>query len=215
MPFSLCLICLIVMNNLLFSFSSLDNLILSIHNSIGIWYYIIFNFFGILAVAFRVTEFQLKSRSKRLVCSIGSYISWIFYFALQYGYTTSLVSLVCAIQCLIFLQRDKHKWAKSIAWLFLFLALQVGISITSLRNWYDIFSVLAGICSTIGYFVLSEKKYRFILLCSLISWVLSSAFNMYIVALCADLSSTTSAVIGIVRYYKYHNKSNTANEIQS
>lgn len=192
-------------NNLFLTpFMGLDNFVGNIHTLLGdFWFLILYNAFGLIAVALRVTEFQLKSRAKRYVVSIGSYIAWIFYFFLQNGYTTALVSFVCAVQCLIFLQREKHKWAKSIVWLILFLAIHLTISFMALDSWRAIFSISAGVFATIGYFVISEKYYRIIMICSLSSWVLSSAFNLYIVALCSDCTSTVSAIIGLIRYYHY------------
>lgn len=169
-------------------------------STIGIWHAVIFNAFGIISICLKIIELQLKRRNYIILFSIGSAIGWVIYFFLNGNVASSLVSTVAIIQAIIFYQRGKHKWAQSKFWLFLFLAVQVLICIFTFKDWTTFLSVSAGLFGTLAYFVMKEKVYRYLILCSLICWLLNSTFNFYLIAFLADTLSTVSIIISITRY---------------
>lgn len=169
-------------------------------STIGIWHAVIFNAFGIISICLKIIELQLKRRNYIILFSIGSAIGWVIYFFLNGNVASSLISTVAIIQAIIFYQRGKHKWAQSKFWLFLFLAVQVLICIFTFKDWTTFLSVSAGLFGTLAYFVMKEKVYRYLILCSLICWLLNSTFNFYLIAFLADTLSTVSIIISITRY---------------
>ena len=70
------------MNNLLFSMADFSaNMVKSLESSLGIWYLIILNAFGVIAIICKILEYQAKSRVLSLtLCSIAS-VCWVAYFA--------------------------------------------------------------------------------------------------------------------------------------
>ena len=125
--------------------------------TLGIWYLIILNAFGVVAIIFKVVEYQLKSRKIILLFAVASFLCWIFYFLLQGDFVSALINLVCVIQLLVFLQREKYKWANSIWWMIGFFILQLILGILTFKNWHDVFAVLAGVSATVAYFVMNKK----------------------------------------------------------
>ena len=171
-----------------------------LNNTLGIWYLIILNAFGVIAIIFKVTEYQLKSRKYILLCAILSFACWIFYFIMQGDFVSALINVVCVIQLVVFLQRDKYKWANNVAWMYAFLVVQVLIGVFTFKVWHDVFAVLAGVTSTIAYFVLNKRVYRYLSLISMVSWVLNSAFKVYIIALLHDSFATASVGVSLIRF---------------
>lgn len=169
-------------------------------STIGIWHAVIFNAFGIISICLKIIELQLKRRNYIILFSIGSAIGWVIYFFLNGNVASSLISTVAIIQAIIFYQRGKHKWAQSKFWLFLFLAVQVLICIFTFKDWTTFLSVSAGLFGTLAYFVMKEKVYRYLILCSLVCWLFNSTFNFYLIAFLADSLSTVSIIISITRY---------------
>ncbi len=47
---------------------------------------------------------------------------------------------------------------------------------------------------------MEERIYRYLILCSLICWLLNSIFNFYLIAFLADALSTISILIAITRF---------------
>lgn len=197
------------MLNLLISMAELsDNMVKFLNETLGIWYLIIPNAFGVIAIVSKVTEMQLKSRKTILVFAIIASISWVLYFGLQGGFTSSLSCLIIAIQVIIFSLRNKYKWANSLFWLFFFITLQLVMCVLTLKNWYDVLPTIAGIISVFAYYVLDEDKYRILILFYIVLWLVNSTINLYYVSMASDAMCTVSAIVAIIRYniLKTHKK---------
>lgn len=187
------------MSNLL-SLSALDGFVKALQSSIGAWYLVLINFIGVIAIFVKVTELQLKKRDNIIKFYIISNVLWILYFLLNADLVGAITCTLGVVQGLIFLQREKKKWARSNFWLVFFLIIQVATFIIFYKSIGDIFSTIAGLLAVVGYFVLSERKYRFLILFSMICWVLNGIFKLYIIALVNDSLTVVSATIAIIRY---------------
>lgn len=168
--------------------------------NLGIWYYIILNAFGVIAIILKVTEVQLNNRKTILTFATFAALGWMLYFALNFDFTSAMSGFLSAIQIILFSQRGKHKLANSIFWLFFFLTLQIGFGILTFTSWRSIFPIVAGILGAFAYFVMDANKYRVFILFFAISWLMNSILNMYIVALLSDTFCFVSASIAIIRY---------------
>lgn len=168
--------------------------------NLGIWYYIILNAFGVIAIILKVTEVQLNNRKTILTFATFAAFGWTLYFAFNFDFASAISCLLSTIQIIIFSQRGKHKWASSIAWLFIFLGLQIGFGILSFTSWKSIFPIIAGSLSVFAYFVMDENKYRIFILIYACFWLMNSIFNLYIIALLSDTFCFVSASIAIIRY---------------
>jgi hypothetical protein len=200
------------MNNLLLiSLEGIGEIVTGSLSSWGIWYHLLYNLIGAIAVILKIIELQLKNRSKRLVLAMSSAVCWVIYFFLCGKVTASITSIIAVIQSLIFLQRGKKAWAESIFWLFLFLGVQLGICVWNVMSGEGILvllSVFAGLFGTMAYFVKNDRAYRILVLISLLFWVANSIVGTFFssstsrlwAALASDVFGTTSAIIAIIRY---------------
>ena len=189
------------MYNLMFALNSGAEKIANVlSQSLGIWYLIIINTFGVLAIVFKMSETQLKRRLLIIAFASISTGCWMCYYLLNGNLTSALISLIAIVKYIIFAQREKHKWADSKWWLYGFLVVQIIVGILTFKNWTSIFAVTAGILGTFAYFTVSQKNYRWILLCCQTCWVINGAFNLYYVALIADSLATISIITAIIRF---------------
>jgi hypothetical protein len=188
------------MYNLLFSLSDFAK---DLSDSLGIWYLIILNAFGVVAIVCKVIEYQAKKRRTMFIMVTIACIAWTFYFAL-YGNLISTISMIVGIaRLLVFMQRDTKKWAKSMFWLYFFLVLQVALMVYSILigfSWLDIFAIVAGYIGIFAYFVTNAKVYRLISFVYMSLWVVNSCVYFYPVALISDSFSTISGGIAIYRF---------------
>lgn len=193
-----------MINNLLFSIIEIsDKLVGTLSNSLGIWYTIILNAFGVIAILLKVSEFQLKSRKLIFLFASLSALCWVMYFLVQGDFVSMFINLICMINIIIFLQRDKYKWASSKWLLYLFVALQLTLGILSFKVWHDVFAIVGGVLTTLSYFVLSKKTYRFINVFNMSSWVANSISKMYVIALINDSFALISVIVSIFRFYVF------------
>jgi hypothetical protein len=202
------------MYNLLFSLSDFAK---SLSDSLGIWYLIILNAFGVVAIICKVIEYQAKKRKTMFTMVIIACVCWTFYFAL-YGNLISTISMIVGIsRLLVFMQRDTRNWAKSMFWLYFFLVIQIGLVVYSILagfKWLDIFAIVAGFVGIFAYFVTNERLYRIISFVHMSLWVVNSAVYFYPIALISDSFSTISCGVAICRFdlIKMARKNNSKTE---
>lgn len=189
------------MENLLFSTTQLSESLLKIlTSSLGGWYLIVLNAFGVLAIGCKIFEYQVKKRDLMFAFVITANFLWVAYFIFYGDFSSALTCLIGAIRLIIFMQRGKHKWADSIWWLVFFLALQTVVSIFTYKIWQDLFSITAGFVGIVTYFVMDAKKYRAMSLLHMSLWVVNGALKFYPIALISDSISVISIIVAMVRF---------------
>lgn len=170
---------------------------------LGIWYTIITNFIGVIAIILLALTFQMKSRNKLLLVFIFSQLCWAAYFSLQGDLSSGIMCAISIVMSLIFMQRQKHKWANSILWLFFFIALMLTCSILTFKNdWRNIFPLLGNLLTAISFFMLNEKILRVINIGTYLCWMGNSISKFYIVALISDTLTFISVIVSIIRFNK-------------
>lgn len=187
--------------NLLSSFVEIFSQIVgSLSESLGVYYQIILNGIGVLAVIIKFIEYQRKKRSANIILGTAAAFCWVLYFLMQANLASALSCLLIIIANLVFLQRGKHKWAESFVWLFIFIAIQTVFGIISFKSALDLFAIFAGLLSITSYFVKNRTIYRILALVSALCWVTNSCINFYLIALVSDITATVSVTIALIRF---------------
>lgn len=189
------------MNNLLVSASALSTQLVSALSAFfGNWYIIILNGFGVLAIICKMLEYQSKKRNVAFLIAMLAQLLWMAYFLFSGDFTSSISCLISFSAVLLFSQRKKHAWAKSVWWLLLFLAIQVVLCVFTFKSWKDIFVICAGISGVFAYYCVDMRKYRTISILYASCWLLNSIVKFYLLALISDTVSVISVLIGKYRY---------------
>lgn len=189
-------------NNLLFSLATLGaNIKNGLNDTLGaVWYTILVNFIGVLAIVVKIAETQNKKRKAIVTFAIVNYFLWITYFILNGDFTSATVNTISCVQLLVFLQRGNHKWADSKFWLILFLCVQIGASFFTWKSPFSLFSIGAGLLSTVAYYVVDVKIYRYFFLALILLWIGNGIVYFYPIALIHDVFAAISIIIAIVRF---------------
>ena len=166
----------------------------------AIGYQILINGIGVVAIAIKILETQNKRRKNILFFALLNASFWVAYFVLSGDFTSALVNLIGVAQLSIFSQRASKEWASSKFWLFFFLAVQLVVSIFTWKDYFSLLPVFAGLISTITYFVMDEKAYRYFFLTMMLCWIGNGIARGYIIALIHDIFATVSILIAIIRY---------------
>ena len=188
------------MLNTLFAIGDVLSPMVTSLKSLGVWYQVILNAFGVIAIILKVTEFQLKNRKTIIIFALIGSACWVFYFFFNGDLTSTITGLIGTIQGLIFLFREKYKWAGSKFWLYFFIVVQLACGIFTFSVWHDVFALSAGVFNVLTYFVLERRKYRIMGFFLMLSWVLNSVFKFYPIALINDVFAFISVCVAIIRY---------------
>ncbi len=178
-----------------------DAIIKFIQTSFGIW-----SVFGILGILVKISEYQVKKRNTRIFIYASACACWALYFLFRGSVASACANVLGLIQSLVFMQREKHEWARSYFWLAFFMALQIANCIINFSAWHDAFPMLANILGAIAYFVIGEKQYRLLSFGNCIFWLSNSICKVAVLALICDTTSVISAIIGFIRYAKRKKK---------
>ena len=177
-----------------------ENLVSTLNNSLGIWYLIILNAFGVIAICCKVVEYQSKKRTFAFILAMSSQVLWVLYFLFSGDFLSAISCLITFSSVMIFTQREQHKWARSIWWLIGFLLIQMVMTVFTFKSWQDIFPALAGITGVCAYYCIDMRKYRATSFFYALFWLLNSICKGYVLALISDASSLISVSIGVLRY---------------
>lgn len=179
-----------------------SNHIVTTLSKLGVWYNIIVSIVGVVSIIVLFLTYQMKSRDKILFVYIFAALSWMTYFLLQGDLTSAFMNIIGIIRSLIFMQREKHKWAKSIFWLFFFIAIMLVCAIFTFSTWKDLFPLIGNIIGTISFFVLNEKILRVLNITTYLFWIGNSISKLYYLALVSDSLALVSLIISLIRYRK-------------
>jgi hypothetical protein len=169
-------------------------------STLGIYYTILTTAVGIVSVVVLFLSYQMKTRGKILATYIGAAAGWMLYFILQGDLTSAMMNVIGITRSIVFMQREKHKWANSVFWLFFFIAIMVGCVLLTFSSWKDIFPLLGTVLGTISFFVLSETLLRVLNIGTYCMWIGNSISKGYVIAMISDAFALISCIVSIIRY---------------
>lgn len=195
----------------LVSLTDIGNSIVAFLSGLGIWYHVLYNVIGALGIIIKIIGFQLKKRTTRIAFNMCQGICWMLYFICTGNATAGVTGVIGIVQNLVFMQREKHKWADSYFWLAFFLCTQIAITVWSVWDGIsitEIFPLLASPFSLIAYFVLNGRLFRILIFFSSVCWFINSLIGTFIVttnanlwmAFICDVLSVGSIIIAILRF---------------
>jgi hypothetical protein len=182
--------------------TDLSNSIVDSLSALGVYYNVLTTVVGVISVVILFMSYQMKTRGKILATYIGAAAGWMLYFILQGDLTSAVMNVIGIIRSVIFMQREKYKWANSVFWLFFFIAIMVGCVLLTFSSWKDIFPLLGTVLGTISFFVLSETLLRVLNIGTYCMWIGNSISKGYVIAMISDAFALISCIISIIRYRK-------------
>lgn len=200
------------MNSLfLISLTEIGNAIVNSLSKLGIWYHVIYNLIGAIGLIVKIIGLQLRRRTSRIVFNAIQCLCWSTYFILVGNATAGITAPIGILQCVIFYQRGKYKWADSLFWVFFFVSIQLGLAVWNMSDGisiHDIFPIIAGPFGLISYFVINGKRFRILILITSICWFLNSMVGTFFatgasntwMAFACDVLSVSSCIIAILRF---------------
>lgn len=163
---------------------------------------------GLFAMAFNILSYQQKTRNKAIAFQLCGGALFAVNFLLLGAITGSILNIIAAIRAIVFLNKDKLK-ADHPAWLAGFIVtylISYALTFTvfgkeaTLGNLIVEFLPVIGMTATTISFRLSDAKaIRRYGLISSPSWLVYNIANFSIGAICCEVLSLCSIVIGMFR----------------
>ena len=173
------------------------------------WYDIIAQGLGILAMAFNIYSFQMKTSKKVIMLQMfGGALFSVSFFML--GATVGgILNAVAAFRAVIYIYEEKFR-AKHIAWLYFFIAVFIASYIltftvfkkpfTVTNAQIELLPVIGMTASTISFRLNNAKAIRRYGLISSPSWLIYNIINVAVGAIVCEVLSLFSIFIGMLRF---------------
>ena len=164
---------------------------------------------GIIAMAFNIYSFQLKTANKVIVCQLFGGLFFSASFFMIGSVVGGLLNVVAVLRALVYRFKNQLH-SDHILWFLLFEALFVASYVltftvfkkefTALNAIIELLPVIGMTASTISFRLQSAKAIRaYGMICSP-SWLIYNIINVAIGAIICEVLSICSIIIGMFRY---------------
>lgn len=162
----------------------------------GIWYRVIAETLGYLAVGLSLLTYIYKSRKKVIVTKLAADMMGAIHF-LMLGETTGMVqAIINSIRSGVFYHKGSKKWASHIFWLFGFIAVNIGLSILTWQGWYSLLPGCGSALAVLGFWCSDANRVRLVTLPGVLLWLLYGIIIGSLPAILINALSVCSIVIG-------------------
>lgn len=175
---------------------------------------IIASFIGALGIAANVLIYQQKTGKNLLIYKLVSDILWASHYLVLGGYSAAAIACIGIVRESIFLNQ-KHKWAQSRIWLWLFVVLSVLSAALTWKNLVNLLPATASVLSVFGFWKNNPKLSKFlafpISLCML-------TYDLYIVSYMGIANETftlISAMFSVILLLKQKALTNKQDKTES
>ena len=157
---------------------------------------------GVICIIFNCLIVQQKTPKRilitKLLCDIFSTLQYFF----KYAFSGMAIGIIAIIRESIFLNKEKHAWARSNWWLILFLLLSLISPVLTWRDATSLFPMTASIISIYAFW-LSHPLWTKILAYPIAICQISYAIRWMIpMGIAGEAIMIVSTTVGLVRYLK-------------
>lgn len=155
------------------------------------------NLFGLGAMISLFLVYQQKSRKNILKCKLSADIFWIAHYFSLHAWAGMIPNFVGVFRELVFVNRDKRKWADTPIWVGIFIIINFILGIISFENVYDLIPITASSFVTVSLWINNPK------LTKIISAPVSASFLIYdiFVGSYMGIINESVSIISIIIYF--------------
>ncbi len=159
---------------------------------------LLINLFGALGTITMFVIYQQKENSKMLVWKLTSDSLWVVHYFLLGAVSAAVVTIVAIFRSIILLCH-KYKWARSKAWLWIFLASSLFLSILAWKNWTSLLTTVGSLACIVVYWIGVPKITRIVSIPAALMFLVNVAINGSIWGTLCESFLLVSTIVGLVR----------------
>ena len=173
--------------------------------------YIAAQIIGVLAMAFNIWSYQQKQQKYIIALQLFGSLLFTAHFFMLGAYMGGLLNAVGIVRALVFLYKDKLK-SQHVLWLVAFILAYIlsyfltftlfKKEFTLINSIVEILPVIGMTATTIAFRCKTAKSTRLLGLVSSPAWLIYNIVNLSIGAICCEVFSLISIIIGLIRLDK-------------
>ena len=154
---------------------------------------------GVLGIVTTIMVYQQKTRKRMLICKLITDIVWILHYWTLGAYSAIAITIVAVLRSIVFLNED-HRWAQSKAWLFIFLAASVVLSLIAWQNAYSALTLTTSLLCIVAYWLAQPRLTRLLSIpAAILTLIYNFIYHSREGVLC-EFFIIASAVVGYFRH---------------
>ena len=158
--------------------------------------------FGILAMVFLFLIYQQKKRKNMLIFKLSADVCWVIHYLCLGGIAGMIPNAVGIFREIIFLYRNKKKWASIILWPIIFILINWLLGFRTFHSWYNLLPITASTFVTISLWIDNPR------LTKIITIPICTAFLIYdiFVGSYIGIINESISILSIILYFSRRDK---------
>jgi len=160
----------------------------------------IIQFIGFIGLFFIVLSFQQKTRNRILIVMVTGQLIFLVHFSLLGAWTGVGMNIVGSLRTILFRFREERKWADHKAWPAVFVLFFWMACLIFWEGWLSLLPAIAMTIETIGLWMKSTTRIRFINLFPHPFWFTYNLLKNSWAGTLTEILVFLSIVVAIFRY---------------
>ncbi len=145
-------------------------------------------FFGLGAMISMFLQYQQRKRTGIIACKLSADVFWVSHYLCLGAFSGIIPPFVGIFREIVFINRKSKRWAGSIVWLFVFIALNWVLGVLTFENLIDVFLIIASSVVTISLWIDNPR------LTKLISLPVALTFMIYDISIGSYIGAVNESI---------------------
>ncbi|HJA93378.1 MAG TPA: YgjV family protein [Candidatus Eisenbergiella merdipullorum] len=160
---------------------------------------IVTQLFGIGAMVSLFIVYQQKTRKKLIAAKLSADIFWVLHYFCLGGIAGMIPNFIGIFRELIFINRQRRKWADSVIWPVLFILLTWCLGARTFHSLFNILPITASTFVTISLWINDPKLTKIISVPVSLSFFLYDIYVRSYIGMINELISITSILLFFIK----------------
>lgn len=156
------------------------------------------NVFGVLGILTTVIIYQQKKNRNMLIWKLITDTIWVIHYLMLQANSVAVVTIVAIARSVILLCQN-HAWARHKAWLWIFLASSLLLSILAWKDWTSSLVMIGSLACIIAFWIGNPKITRIISIPAAAMFLTNVALNGSLWGTLCESFLLISAIVGVIR----------------
>jgi len=166
------------------------------------------NLFGILGIITTVIIYQQKEHRGMLIWKLITDTLWVLHYLALGANSVAVVTIVAILRSIVLLCQ-KHKWARSRAWLWIFLGSSLILSALAYKDWTSLLTMIGSPMCIIAYWIGKPRVTRIVSIPAALMFLINVTLSGSLWGTLSESFLLASAIIGFIRYDLPHKEKST------
>ncbi len=154
---------------------------------------------GFLGIFANIIMWQQKTKRGLILCKLLSDFLWLAHFAFLGAISGAAICVVAVIRELVFMNRERRKWANHIIWPIIFISLGIGSALLTWEGPRSFLPAIAAAASVLAFWTKKPSVSRIISFPAAACMIIYDILSGSISGVVSESICIISAIIGIFR----------------